>query len=508
MWAPPAVHPCFPLPQVPSCPPLPAACASRSVTSASAAVVSPCGLGFLPQPRGGKGQRTEPRPGGTQSPEGRAAARPSLTFLPGTPDQPALHKDSESPRAHGLHERQKWTWMLCSSKYSSQRSRRGRRGASSSKVSPRASGTDRTEGLLPFTGREQGGRREGTFAREGSAGRQGSCFLPVACFCTSAAFANRARVLTGFCHLAAKFDISRSYDKINQTKEELSAAKVKLETKVSRCVYTMRSNGIYIDKCVASSSWNRFSWTLSRTVLHLPSHTAPRTLTPCDPGANNKGLPAPFPSHTSPCRLSPGCAQGLAHLGGVGAFPGNAFTAGRTAASTWAREESLLLRRERTATSGQPVHETQTPAVSRGGVAARVRGGQPSPRSPGACSRNSLRRPRNHPFVAHCPSLKACHRKSVQIHAVSSSQDLESLLKIFLCSPLGLSKAQGFFQGRRRQEESFGICLVFLRCHYASYLTKLQTYLPIKLPVLQSFSPLIPVVTDDLEFLLMPANEV
>lgn len=194
--------------------------------------------------------------------------------------------------------------------------------------------------------------------------------------------------------------------------------------------------------------------------------------------------------------------------GGVGAFPGNAFTAGRTAASTWAREKSLLLRRERTATSGQPVHETQTPAVSRGGVAARVRCGQPSPRSPGACSRNSLRRPRNHPFVAHCPSLKACHRKSVQIHTVSSSQDLESLLKIFLCSPLGLSKAQGFFQGRQRQEESFGICLVFSRCHYASYLTKLQTYLPIKLPVLQSFSPLIPVVTDDLEFLLMPANEV
>lgn len=47
----------------------------------------------------------------------------------------------------------------------------------------------------------------------------------------------KPHVLTGFCCVAAKFDINRSHEKINQIKEELSTAKITLETKVSRPHY-------------------------------------------------------------------------------------------------------------------------------------------------------------------------------------------------------------------------------------------------------------------------------
>ncbi|NXI63327.1 CC172 protein, partial [Anseranas semipalmata] len=43
----------------------------------------------------------------------------------------------------------------------------------------------------------------------------------------------------------AKFDINKSHEKINQIKEELSTAKIKLETKVSRHVYSTHSNEIH-----------------------------------------------------------------------------------------------------------------------------------------------------------------------------------------------------------------------------------------------------------------------
>lgn len=91
-----------------------------------------CGLGFLSRPQGARGRRAEP----WQNPEGRAVARPSLTFLRGTP---ALINQSSTKTAipgepTEFARRQRWTWMLCSSKYSSQRSRQGRRGAWSNKV--------------------------------------------------------------------------------------------------------------------------------------------------------------------------------------------------------------------------------------------------------------------------------------------------------------------------------------------------------------------------------------
>lgn len=69
-------------------------------------------------------------------------------------------------------------------------------------------------------------------------------FWPPARFCKDATFTNWAHTLTGFCCLAAKCDINRSYEKINQIKEELSTAKINLETKVSRHIYSVHNNEI------------------------------------------------------------------------------------------------------------------------------------------------------------------------------------------------------------------------------------------------------------------------
>lgn len=98
-------------------------------------------------PQGGQSQRAETRPGrawGWAVREGlwlgpsSASLRTSLAFS----NQPSTRQwaleSPHTPENLPARKSQKWTWMLCSSKSSSQRSRRGKRGASSNKVSPMA----------------------------------------------------------------------------------------------------------------------------------------------------------------------------------------------------------------------------------------------------------------------------------------------------------------------------------------------------------------------------------
>lgn len=81
----------------------------------------------------------------------------------------------------------------------------------------------------------------------------------MACFYKNVTFTNRAHILTGFCCVAAKSDINRSYEKIKQIKEELSTAKKKLETMVSGHVYSIQNNEIHdIYKYMTYSFRNRY----------------------------------------------------------------------------------------------------------------------------------------------------------------------------------------------------------------------------------------------------------
>lgn len=60
-------------------------------------------------------------------------------------------------------------------------------------------------------------------------------FLPMPLLCKNRTFTH---LLTGFLCFTVKFDINKYHEKTNQMKEELNSAKIKLETKVSRNVYS------------------------------------------------------------------------------------------------------------------------------------------------------------------------------------------------------------------------------------------------------------------------------
>lgn len=132
---------CFPFLKFPSEPSLLTVCGHLSRWL-------PCTLWFLPraleQPRWeGWGWRAEPRPGSTW---GRAL-REGLRVGPPCSALPSVHPLALSSQpcteqwalTHlDLPTSQKWTWILCSNKFSWRKSRRARRGASSNKVSPMA----------------------------------------------------------------------------------------------------------------------------------------------------------------------------------------------------------------------------------------------------------------------------------------------------------------------------------------------------------------------------------
>lgn len=159
---------------------------------------------------------------------------------PGQPSfsHPALHQHSKTCRAHRLLKKKEmnldalFQQIQLTEKQAGEKRRLIQQGLRQCwphlMASPFLGGTE----MAPLR------CREGSLVREISSG----CFLPMACFCKNVTFTNRAHIFTGFCCVAVKADINRSYEKINQIKEELRIAKMKLETKVSRHVYSVFTN--------------------------------------------------------------------------------------------------------------------------------------------------------------------------------------------------------------------------------------------------------------------------
>ncbi|NXY90398.1 CC172 protein, partial [Alcedo cyanopectus] len=82
----------------------------------------------------------------------------------------------------------------------------------------------------------------------------------------------------------AKLNISRSCEKINQIKEELSTAKMKLETEVSWCVCSKHNNEMhyiykYMTHCFRSRFINALKKKASATKYHSTKKTGTRKMT-------------------------------------------------------------------------------------------------------------------------------------------------------------------------------------------------------------------------------------
>lgn len=255
-------------------PPLPAAHTSQSVTSSSSAAsrllqsLISVVWGFFPDPREPevRGQNQ-----GLAEPWGKGCGQAQPHLPPGHTsfNQPVLHKDSHTRRAHRIREKTEmnldalFQQIQLTEKQAGEKRRLIQQGLHPGRhLVGQAAAPSALNGASISPGKSRVAPlccHEGSFVGEGSAGSRAGYFSPMAPFYKNVTFTSWAHSLTGFCCVAAKFDINRSYEKINHIKEELSAAKMKLETKVSRHAYSIHNNGIhYIYKYMTYYFRNRF----------------------------------------------------------------------------------------------------------------------------------------------------------------------------------------------------------------------------------------------------------